>query len=293
LADKKGVLVLQLCDVYGERLQEKVDIRLRHQTLSDEVLLRAMDASRNIRIAGLQSVPQGLYKIEIDPPSYLPISQFVNVKEGDKSGRTLKFPVDSQKVVEVDFPLYGELLKDCRRILAKSNDVLGYLGKKGEQLYSALDDVRRAGLLNIIAKSNSTLLSNKRSVLSYVRSLHEVRGDRFFATVTHELREETKNSVADRIFDEVDGSLHHEPDGFTRAGSFKTSDHYGNLQLTFFSNGSDWRADIDIDDANGLEHTFQVMRNALTGRPTHPYDIHQILLNHQGLDPGYRFVLYA
>jgi hypothetical protein len=43
--------------------------------------------------------------------------------------------------------------------------------------------------------------------------------------------------------------LHHPPDGFMHAGSFKTLDHDGNLQLTFFSKSSDWLADIDIDDA--------------------------------------------
>jgi hypothetical protein len=50
-------------------------------------------------------------------------------------------------------------------------------------------------------------------------------------------------------------------------------------------------ADIDIDDAAGLEHVFQVARNALTRRPTHPYFIRDLLLRHQEIDPGYRFVL--
>jgi hypothetical protein len=56
-------------------------------------------------------------------------------------------------------------------------------------------------------------------------------------------------------------------------------------------NGNDCVADIDIDDAAGLEHLFQVVRNALTGRPTSPFDIHEILVQHQMLDPGYRFVV--
>ena len=47
----------------------------------------------------------------------------------------------------------------------------------------------------------------------------------------------------------------------------------------------------DIDDAAGLEHLFQVLRNELTGRPTHPYDIHEILIKHQMLDPGYELVV--
>ena len=47
---------------------------------------------------------------------------------------------------------------------------------------------------------------------------------------------------------------------------------------------------IDIDDAAGLGHVFQVLRNHLTGNPTHPYNIHQILIAHQHLDPGYRLI---
>jgi hypothetical protein len=35
---------------------------------------------------------------------------------------------------------------------------------------------------------------------------------------------------------------------------------------------------------------FQVVRNHVTGDPTHPYNIHQILIAHQHLDPGYRLV---
>lgn len=103
------------------------------------------------------------------------------------------------------------------------------------------------------------------------------------------LREETKNSVAEDLFHPVSGALHHPPAGFSEAGSFKTNEPFGNLQLTFFMNGDDCVA--GIDDAGGLGHVFQVLRNSLTGRPTHPYDIHEILVFHQQLDPGYTFVV--
>jgi hypothetical protein len=43
-------------------------------------------------------------------------------------------------------------------------------------------------------------------------------------------------------------------------------------------------ADIDIDEAGGLEHVFQVVRNKVSGKPTRPYNIHEILLGHQHLD---------
>jgi hypothetical protein len=53
--------------------------------------------------------------------------------------------------------------------------------------------------------------------------------------------------------------------------------------------GNNCVADIDIDDAAGLEHVFQVLRNKLSGKPTHPYNIHEILVGFQHLDPGYTF----
>ncbi|HEX8178461.1 MAG TPA: hypothetical protein VF525_02850 [Pyrinomonadaceae bacterium] len=53
-----------------------------------------------------------------------------------------------------------------------------------------------------------------------------------------ELREETKSSVHDGLFDSVDGSPHHPPPGFTHADSFKTSDRAANLQLTFHMTGA-------------------------------------------------------
>jgi len=121
--------------------------------------------------------------------------------------------------------------------------------------------------------------------------MKEIRGDRFFVRVTQELREETKNSIAEGLFHSANESLHHPPAGFDHAGSFKTPDHYGNLQLTFFTDGENWVADVDIDDAGGVEHVFQVLRNKFSGQPTHPYNIHEILVGFQKLDPGYRFVV--
>jgi len=133
-------------------------------------------------------------------------------------------------------------------------------------------------------------LGNGRTVLSYIDQLNEIRGDRFFC-VPKELRSETKNSAAAGLFHKVSGSLHTPPLGFQPAESFKTSEKYGNLQLTFFTNGEKFKADIDIDDAGGFEHVFQVLRNKLSGKPTHPYNIHEVLVARQHLDPGYTFVV--
>jgi hypothetical protein len=282
-------LRLELSDVYGNLLKQKVDITLRHQVLS-QVVKVSNNASTKLEIKGLHGTPQGLYRIEIDPPAYQYVSQFLNLKASGTTTLSLTFPIDPGKVKKVNFPSFGSTVDALQKLLEISEKVLGFEGKKGKALYDGLDDIRRAGLLNIAAKTRATLLTNERTVLSYIEELREIRGDRFFATVPKELREETKNSVAEGLFHKADSSLHHPPAGFTDAGSFKTPDHYGNLQLTFFMNDAgDCVADIDIDDAAGIEHVFQVLRNKLSGNPTHPYNIHEILVGYQHNDPGYTF----
>ena len=283
-------LQLELRDVYGKFLGQKVDIILRHQVLS-EVKKASPTVTNKIEIKNLHGAPQGLYRMEIDPPAYQYVSQFVNMKASGITSRSITFPIDPGKVKSVNFPTFASLAEGLRTLLENSDRVLSFEGRTGTQLYGSLDDIRRAGLLNIAVKTGNTPLTNGRTVLSYIQKLNEIRGDRFFCIVPKELREETKNSVAEGLFRSVDGSLHHPPSGFSPAGSFKTPDHYGNLQLTFFMKGDDCVADIDIDDAAGLEHVFQVLRNKISGNPTHPYNIHEILVAHQGLDPGYTFVV--
>jgi hypothetical protein len=157
-----------------------------------------------------------------------------------------------------------------------------------------VDDIKLAGLLNIACKTTATVFADGANALSLVRELRQIRGDRFFAVVDRLLREETVNSLSSGLFHKVSGSLHKLPPefvGFQPDDSFKTDDHFGNLQLTFFRKGDEFVADIDIDDAAGIEHVFQVLHNHFTGAPTHPYNIHEILVAHQHLDPGYTFNL--
>lgn len=292
---QNGKLELELLDVYGQFLNEKVDVILRHRVLSHFVR-KNVKASGKFIIPNLHADPQGLYFLDIAPLSYMPKDDFIGIKGSGTTTYQAMFPVNPKKVMGVTFPKYNKLPNDGQTLLGKSDKVLAFEGKTGEALYDALENenLKRAGLLNILAKTNVTRLSNGRTVLSYLQDLRELRGDRFFVVTSKELREETKNSIADGLFHEADQSLHHLPaqfSGFTPAGSFKTGDRYGNLQLTFFMKGDECVADIDIDDASGLEHFFQVLNNMLPGNSTHPYTIHQILIAFQKIDPGYRFIL--
>ena len=276
-------VVLRLLDVYGRPLDEPADLLLRRQETGTQVVVRGVQADP----VCVGDCPGGVYMVQADPPSYLPVGGFVM----SGGSLTLTFPVDANKVVGVTFPKYTDLDADAVRLLEKGG-VLGYGNTSGQALYMGLDDTRRAGFLNIIAKSKATGLTNGRPVSSYFQALRELRGDRFFVVSAKELREEVKHGVGAGLFREASELLHRAPAGFEAAGSYKTTDHYGNLQLSFFANESEWVVDADIDDAAGLEHVFQVARNALTGKPTHPFDIHEVLIAYQRLDPGYRLRLH-
>jgi hypothetical protein len=288
---ESGTLRIALQDVRGHRLREQVDIILKHQVLSDQRIVKNVAGDKTIVIENLRPSPQGVYSIVVDPPSYLTISQFVNISAGSPTDLTLTFPVDPKKIKSVTFPGYADLPDRARELIAASSGVSAFEGRSGEALYDTIDSIRRAGLLNVLAKAASTVFASGRPVLDYFRELREVRGDRVFVVAAKELRAETENSVPADLFRPVDGSLHHPPAGFSSAGSYKSEDRYGNLQLTFFLCGDDCLVDVDIDDAAGLAHVFQVARNELTGRPTHPYDIREILIRFQGIDPGYTFVV--
>ena len=110
MTDREGSLRLDLYDAYGDPLNEKIDIFLYHQTLSETVPVRNVLANKPILIKKLFGAPQGLYRLFIDPPSYLPVSVFVNISAGPKpTERSLPFAVDVNKVVGVDFPDWKEI----------------------------------------------------------------------------------------------------------------------------------------------------------------------------------------
>jgi hypothetical protein len=290
-SDRQGNLRLSLIDVLGDNIGGRVDVRLRHQVLSDLQVFNSLDASKRISITNLLGVPQGLYRVDIDPSAYLSTSRFINIKASGVTDMKLRFAIDPNKVRSVDFPAYSQLPADTRTLLANSDQVLGFAGQTGETLYDALDNVRKANVLNLTTKCGLTPLSNGQTVLPFIGKINEIRGDRFFVAAPRELRQETRNSAVEGLFQSAPDTLHTPPPGFERAGSFKTPDKYGNLQLTFFLKGDECVVDIDIDPVSGLEHLFQVLEHQITGIQTHPYTVRDVLIEQQEIDPGYRFVV--
>ena len=289
MADTDGTLTLDIVNVFNENVQENVTVLLKSQQLQDNRVFQNQSAKDFIRIGGLVRSPQGRYLIEVDAPSYHTVSQFININASGETGLEIKLPVDPARVTSMTRPAFADLQPDLKDLLAQA-EVAGFPGQKDQALYQALPDIICAGLLNLVAKARQTLLTGGRPALSFLGTLIDLHGDRLFAMVSPDLKSECKRAETAGILHSADDSLHEPRPGFVRAGSFKTFDHYGNLQLTLSVNREDdslWIIDMDIDDAQGLEHVFQVVRNTVTGEPTHPYNIHEILVAFQQLDPGY------
>jgi hypothetical protein len=190
--------------------------------------------------------------------------------------------------VQPAFKPYADLPDPLTRVLERS--ALEGRDGSGQVLYEALLPIERAGLLNLFCKMSTFGFDEDHTVWDAVERVFRIRPDRIFVDVEPTLRDRVKTAETDGRFREVSGKLHTPPPGYRSAGSFKTDERYGNLQLSFFSSEQapiTFRVDADIDDAAGLAHTFQVLRNWVRDGTTNPYDIHQILVFRQEAVPPY------
>lgn len=292
-------LSIRLLNAAREALDDDVDIMVSAVRTNVEVARQKnFDGRKKLRINGLTANQP--YLVRAFPMRHRPVGQFVNALPGPKVQEVELFcPADPQRVTP-SFPKYVDLDASLKGVLERS--VLerdGSLppaapsGRPGESLYDSLTVMERAGLFNLFCKMSHVSVGDA-TAWSFVRDVYRVRGDRIFVNVTLEFRDRVKNALAGGGFKEADSSLHKPPQGFNSSGSFKTRDHYGNLQLTFFGSASSplaFKVDADIDDASGIEHAFQVLDHFLTHGNTHPYDIHELLTFFQRLDTGYELIV--
>jgi hypothetical protein len=277
-----GALLIRVRNARRRPLDDQMDVQVV-STRTDRTVAVATGVAghRAVKFDGL--IEGEPYLVKVFPMRHRPVGQFAFAGAGDDPNEVLLHaPIHPERVRAATFPPYESVHTELQRVLERSA-VEGAEGQ-GEALYGALSDVQRAGLFNLFAKMYNVGFDERRTVWSFVDRLFRVRADRVFADVQPALRDLVKSAVASERFREVSGSLHTPPAGFGQAGSFKTADEYGNLQLTFFSSLAAplaFKVDADIDDAAGLGHAFQVLRNWATKGTTHPYDIHQILVFRQ------------
>jgi len=266
----KEAFSLEVTDVNFQPIHERGRVSLKHRTLSEHATKNDANLALPIMIRGLR---RGLYELSIKPQSYRTARMFVQVPTKHLSIVLVVKPMH----VRPSFP---------DEIDSRITDILG----RSNITFESLRNTQKAGLLNIAAKSFVAPIQKKDGILEHVK-IQSIHPDRIFVEVPEVVFTRVKNNLA---FVPVSSSLHETPPYYGPAGSWKTRDSVGGLQLTFFKSLNPgmkqyplFVADIDIDNSSGLAHAVDVVRHAVTGKGTHPYDIHDLLVGWQGLDPGY------
>lgn len=293
-----GDLLVRIVNVKGEPLDDVCDVRIvdasSGSTLFDK---RKINGKKAIKVSGLSG---GVRQAIALPTRYRSVSKLVSVPTDGRTTVVLPCPVDPKRVTQPLFPSFQQLPSSLQLVLERSTLEGTTAGAAtpggptpGQQLYDGLDNHQKAGLLNIFTKMTNVAV-NGTNAWAHVDDLYRIRGDRIFANVQVTFRDGVKTAVSAGFLEGVSGALHTPPPGFESANSFKTRDSFGNLQLSFFSSVTSplrFRVDADIDDAAGIGHAFQVIDHLVTNSDTHPYDIHQILTFHQGMEPPYALLV--
>ena len=240
--------------------------------------------------------PGTLYLARIATPNFRRYGFLQRIREQTQntpSESPIKLMVRPRRVKSIRAPSYSKLRKaeraflDAARMQAAKAEDKDLVGLKGADLYDGLGSLRNASLLNIFVKA-SHLTSDR--CFRFCRRLLVVRQDRCACEVDEPIYAFLLNS---NRFKSAPKRLHKPLKRYQLVDSFKTKDSHANLQITLMRHATSgtWAADVDIDESSGIEHGFEVIRNALTNKRTNPYLIRELMiLSGQGLDPRYRFV---
>jgi hypothetical protein len=280
----KTTLQLDLEDVLGNPLDDH-SVRMDVFSLDNMRHFQAvipLSGQQQVNVA-LADCPGGVYRIELTATNYRMLQFFLRLEEGETARRDpLKFPVNPALVTGIDAPAFSALDDGLQRLLNSS----AFHNEAGSNLYDSLPDLLKACLLNIFVKASATTLDDGSNTFHHFDEITNFVQDRLFIRTTSALFEETAVSGK---FHRVPFALHTVPLPFQMFDSFKTRDAHGNLQLTFARTpDNQYLVDVDIDEAQGIEHVFEVVRNSVAGL-TNPYNVREILCEAQGLSPLYSF----
>jgi hypothetical protein len=287
-------VTVDLKDVYGQVITDDVEITFYNQKVQSlNQRFNVKFKGQPVTLSGVPAFPTGLAEVFIKPKRYRYKSIFINVIGGQKNTITEDLFVDPDKArpTLMDF--------DDLKAKAYGTDLLRVLEKSGikKSAWNDLDKRNRATVLNLSAKMFHDKLKNGNSLISNVESIVAKLLDKDHRERIYAVTDSNLLSVLRKFpeqYRSVSGSLHKFFDDWTAVSdqnSFKSRNNAGNIQFTFATNSAGGSlADIDLDDHTGIKHAADVLKHKITGANTNPYDIHQILIYFQGIDPGYRLL---
>jgi hypothetical protein len=239
-----------------------------------------------------------LYAVRLSSPRYRPYSFFQRIlpdRVNPAADSPVRLVVRHDEIAGIEAPRFDRLKRPLQRFLAQAAmqkvraEDADLVGLRGSRLYDGLGALRQACLLNLFAKASH---ESTDRCWRFVEHPVVLRQDRCFCTVSAGMRDALLRSPR---FRSVSGSLHDALEGYEILESLKSRDAHANLQVTLMRHrrSGEWAADIDIDEASGIRHGFEVIRNRVTSGRTNPYLVRELLLLADpielSLDPGYRF----
>lgn len=274
-----GSLQLTLTDLSGSPLQGDIDIQFTPtaNTGGDRMEVQfPANGATHFTVSNIECRPGPgtLYRVFIQADKYRPYAFFQQINENAialSPDNEIGLAVLPNKVRGIVPPPLSPALA---AILPNPN------------FFHQLDAMSQACLLNIFAKASHNSTSR---TFRFVSRLVDLQQDRVFCEVDPAIQ---NFLTRDERFKSADGVLHTPPAGHEHFGSFKSRDAHANIQYTLFREVATGNilADIDIDEASGIEHGFEVIRNMVTKGKTNPFQIHELLLLTE-IDPGYQLVL--
>jgi hypothetical protein len=302
----KGNLVVHLSDIAGELAQGRVDIDLKRVSGSpgaggENMEVRVAGPVGLLTITGIacQTGPGSMYEVRASMSHYRKYAFFQLIQEDrdNTASDDVEFWVKPGDVKDIQAPTLANLPPTVQAMLSQATMIVDkpedrdLVGLSGNALYKQMGPLRRACLLNITKKAADGTTAN--NCLPAFQDLLIMRQDRLFAKVAPGLRDQLR---AAPMFKSAPGALHEPPPGFSSPlESFKSKDPHANLQVTFMTElaTGGLAADIDIDEASGIEHGFEVIRNAAFKKRTNPYLIREFMNaadpSGHSLSPDYDF----
>jgi hypothetical protein len=302
----KGNLVVHLSDMAGELARGRVDVDLKRVSGSagaggENMVVSVAGPVGRLTITGIacQTGPGTMYEVRASTPNYRKYAFFQLIQEDrdNPASDDVEFWVKPGDVANIQAPALANLPSTVQAMLNQATMIVArpedneLVGLSGNALYQQMGPLRKACLLNIVKKAADSETAD--NCLPTFQGLLILRQDRLFARVAPELRDQLRAAA---MFKSAPGALHEPPPGFSPPiESFKSKDAHANLQVTFMTELATGGlvADIDIDEASGIEHGFEVIRNAVFRKRTNPYLIREFLnaadpAKHR-LSPDYRF----
>ena len=302
----KGNFVVHLSDMAGALAKGRVDIDFKRVSGSPGAGGENMEVSvagpvGRLTVTGIacQTGPGTMYEVRASMDHYRKYAFFQLIQEDrdNIASDDVEFWVKPGDVDDIQAPALASLPSTVQTMLSQATMIVDkpedreLVGLSGNALYKAMGPLRKACLLNITNKAADAETAD--NCLPSFGDLLIMRQDRLFARVAPGLRAQLR---AAPMFKSAPGALHEPPPGFSPPlESFKSKDAHANLQVTFMTElaTGGLAADIDIDEASGIEHGFEVIRNAVFKKRTNPYLIREFMNaadpKGHSLSPDYTF----